>query len=55
MVADILAGNHVYYVREGPYESTVRVVEEGGHRHVETTRDILSPNRLENLPPRPRR
>lgn len=55
VVADILEGKHVYFVREGPYESAVRVVGEGDHPQIITTRDILSPNHLENLPPRPRR
>jgi hypothetical protein len=51
VIADILAGRHVYFVREGPYESTVRVVGDGSNRHLVTTHDILSPNHLDNLPP----
>lgn len=29
VISDLLAGRHVYFVREGSYESEVRVIEEG--------------------------
>jgi len=50
VIVDIRTGVHEYYVREGPYESKVRVVGEGDEQRLVTTRDVLSPNNLENLP-----
>jgi hypothetical protein len=51
VIADILGGFHEYYVREGPYESKVRVISEGEEQRLVSTQDLLSPNNLENLPP----
>ena len=49
VISDLLAGRHVYFVREGSYESQVRVIEEGEGRTIVSTRDIVSPNNLQNL------
>ncbi len=49
VIADIQASVHKYYVREGPYESKVRVVGEGDEQRLVSTQDILSRNNLENL------
>lgn len=51
VIEDIQSGAHTYYVREGPYESQVRVAGEGDERRLVSTSDLLSPNNLENLPP----
>lgn len=51
VVADIESRTHSYYVKEGPYESEVRVVGEGSDKTIITTRDIFSPNHLHNLLP----
>jgi len=51
VIADIESGAHSYYVKEGPYESEVRVVGEGTSKTITTTRDILPPNHLHNLLP----
>ena len=50
VITDIRGGIHEYYVREGPYESAVRVVEAGNEQRLVSTQDILSRNNLENLP-----
>lgn len=51
VITDLLSGSHKYFVREGPYESEVRVVKNGDQETIMTTPDVLSPNNLENLPP----
>lgn len=51
VIADIESGTHSYYVKAGPYESEVRVVEAGTGKTITTMTDIFSPNHLHNLPP----
>ena len=46
-----VTGSHRYFVREGPYESEIRVVSDPDQQTIMTTLDVLSPNSLENLPP----
>ena len=50
VIADIHARVHEYFVREGPYESKVRVAGEGDEQRLVSTQDVLSRNNLENLP-----
>ena len=50
VIAEIRAGTHEYFVREGSHESRVRVVREGEDQRLVSTRDLLSRNNLENLP-----
>jgi len=54
IISDLQEGRHQYYVREAPFESNVKVVEEHGQPALRTTRDILSRNHLGNLPPHKR-
>ena len=50
-VAEIIRrGADTYYVREAPFESEVRVVEEGGKVVLVSTSDVISRNNLLNLP-----
>jgi hypothetical protein len=51
VIADLETGSHSYFVKEGPYESDVQIVGEGEERTVFTTKNILSPNHLDNLSP----
>ncbi|MCJ7627581.1 MAG: hypothetical protein MUO50_04235 [Longimicrobiales bacterium] len=50
VIADVQGGLYEYYVRQGPYESKVRVIGDGDHQRLVTTQDVLSRNNLENLP-----
>jgi len=50
VVEEIQSGSHTYFVREGPFETDVKVVEEGGQMALVSTRDVLSRNNLQNLP-----
>ncbi len=49
VIFDIQTGTHTYYVREGSFESVVRVVGQSGERRIVTTLDLLSWNNLENV------
>lgn len=46
----IQSGSHTYFVREAPFETEVRVVEEEGQMLLVSTKDVLSRNNLQNLP-----
>lgn len=50
VIADIREGLHTYFVREGPFETEVKVVAEGDQLRLVSTRDVLSRNNLRNLP-----
>ena len=50
VISDIQGGKHQYYVREAPYESSLRVVEKGGMLQLVSTEDVFSRNNLFNLP-----
>ena len=50
VISDIQASAHEYYVREGPYESKVRVAGIGEEQRLVSNEDVLSRNNLENLP-----
>jgi len=49
IIADLDSGSNSYFVKEGPYESEVQILREGEERTILTTKNILSPNHLENL------
>ena len=51
VIADLDSGSNSYFVKAGPYESEVKAVGDGEERTVFTTKNILSPNHLENLSP----
>ena len=50
VIGNIRRGAVGYYVRAGSWETDVRVAEENGAFVLVTTKDVLSPNNLENLP-----
>lgn len=54
IISDLREGRHQYYVREAPFESNVKVVEEDGKPAIRTTKNVLSRNHLGNLPPQKR-
>ena len=50
VISQIRTGATRYYVREGSWEEDVRVVEDDGLFKLVSTKDVLSPNHLANLP-----
>lgn len=50
VISQIRTGSTRYYVREGSWEADVRVVEDDGLFKLVSTKDVLSPNHLANLP-----
>ncbi len=50
VIEDIEQHGHQYFVREGSYEADVLVVRDGTKQRLESTRDVLSMNNLQNLP-----
>ena len=50
VIRNIQQGSIRYFVREGSWEEDVRVVDDGGGFVLVTTKNVFSPNNLENLP-----
>ena len=50
VIADIKESRHTYFVREGPFETEVKVVNRDGGLELVSTQDVLSRNNLLNLP-----
>jgi hypothetical protein len=50
VIADIKESRHTYFVREGPFETEVKVGTGGGGLELISTKDVLSRNNLLNLP-----
>ncbi len=50
VILDIKESRHTYFVREGPFETEVKVVSGEGGLDLVSTRDVLSRNNLLNLP-----
>jgi len=50
VIGDIQEGLHTYFVREGPFETELKVVEDEGEPELISTGDVLSRNNLRNLP-----
>lgn len=49
-ISDIENGTHTYYVEEVTPKVTVKVVNRGGVKHLQTVSDSTHKNNLDNLP-----